>query len=67
MYAVADRRGISLDEVRAMPLNEFVHWCAFLNMEAYDNHLNPKKDELLTGEDAQRDFFKKHLLGQKPK
>lgn len=50
-----------------MPIDEFVHWCAFLNMDAYETSLTENKDELLTGEDAQRDFFKKQLLGQKPK
>lgn len=45
-----------------MPLEEFLHWCAFINIEAYESTLT-ENDEPSSDPQVQRDFFKKNLLG----
>ena len=46
-----------------MPLEEFVHWCAFINFDSYESAMTESEEPSADPHD-QRDFFKKHLLGQ---
>jgi len=46
-----------------MPLEEFLHWCAYLNFDAYENSMQEDAEPSADPQE-QRDFFKKNLLGQ---